>query len=520
MATIYKINQGDTISKIAESQGTNVNEILKANPNIKDPNKIYAGTSINLPSSVGTAVASPASSNPEIITQARTNMAPSEFKANVSGTLSSDAFNPQNTPDVLNNNLASVDKLISGYLTPTDEVSTAKTELASVLSRKAATQLEYRNAIAEAKKNSEGAVGGGLTSSLKAIQNEYETRLADLSLQEKQYTSVLDGNKEDIGNALAIGNYYSGIDNKKVTAQNMAQDNLTKYFDSFSGSPQIQTEVESYKQSGKISEGLKPIIATGAKAGLSTAETLSMLAYQTDKVRTAKATDDYRQQQLINASEKNTKAQNFASTMAQIQGTTALLSSQGIKPGTLEYATAMANATATSQTGITAAETAGYATLANIINNVSSLNTSLKALEDTSDIKNIILNKTGASAQSLTSPQLALLTSKINQIAAPVARAIFGERGVLTEGDIQRVMSTLPSGASTSAVRNALYKEMLTNLKAGAINKLAIDASTGRNVSGVSPYVTQLVTGLDATLSSLTPTEGTTSSGVKYKIIK
>lgn len=48
MAT-YKIKYGDTLSQIASNHNTTVDEILKANPNITDRNKIYAGTDLNLP---------------------------------------------------------------------------------------------------------------------------------------------------------------------------------------------------------------------------------------------------------------------------------------------------------------------------------------------------------------------------------------------------------------------------------------------------------------------------------------
>lgn len=525
--TTYKINQGDTLSKIAQTQGTNINELLKANPNITDPNKIFAGSMLNMPSSVGTAPATPASANPQINTDARNAMAPDKFRVNVGEILPSDAFNPKNVPDTVTSNMSSIDQAISRYLTPSDADTTTSKELSKVRAEKAKVQLRYREASERLKDISGGKTKGQLANEQQQLDSEYNKILGDISLQEKSLAETLDGSKGDLSTVLGIGNYYSGLQSKQVSAQNTAQDNLTTYFNSFSGSPQIQSEIQSYKANGQVTPGLATIIKTGQTAGLSAPETIAMLEYQTDKVRQQQALEADRDtknalanERLINAQEAGTKAQNFASTMTQITNTQTLLSQQGIKPGTLEYATAMANSTAGSQTGLTAGEKDGYTTLANIINNVSSLNTSLKAIETDNDLKNIILNKTGASVQSLTSPQLALLTSKINQIAAPVARAIFGERGVLTEGDIQRVMSTLPSGASTSEVRSALYKEMLINLKAGAINKLAMDASTGRNVTGVSPYITQLVTGLDATLSSLTPQAGTTSGGIKFKVIK
>jgi phage protein D len=46
---IYKIKYGDTLSQIAVDNDTTVNEILKLNPSIKDPNIIFAGKTIKLP---------------------------------------------------------------------------------------------------------------------------------------------------------------------------------------------------------------------------------------------------------------------------------------------------------------------------------------------------------------------------------------------------------------------------------------------------------------------------------------
>ncbi|MBM7119486.1 C40 family peptidase [Archangium primigenium] len=45
----YRIKSGDTLSAIAKSHHTTVSALMKANPQIKNANKIYAGKSLNLP---------------------------------------------------------------------------------------------------------------------------------------------------------------------------------------------------------------------------------------------------------------------------------------------------------------------------------------------------------------------------------------------------------------------------------------------------------------------------------------
>lgn len=57
----YKIKKGDNLTKIAKANGTTVQALLKANPNIKNPNLIYAGQTLKIPTNTTTTV--PGSNN-------------------------------------------------------------------------------------------------------------------------------------------------------------------------------------------------------------------------------------------------------------------------------------------------------------------------------------------------------------------------------------------------------------------------------------------------------------------------
>ena len=46
---LYTIKKGDTLSKIATANGLTLDELLAANPTIKDPNKIGLGQQIIIP---------------------------------------------------------------------------------------------------------------------------------------------------------------------------------------------------------------------------------------------------------------------------------------------------------------------------------------------------------------------------------------------------------------------------------------------------------------------------------------
>ena len=58
------IQKGQTLSGIAKQYGTTVNDLLKANPTIKNPNLIYAGSALNLPGAQASPVVAPKASVP------------------------------------------------------------------------------------------------------------------------------------------------------------------------------------------------------------------------------------------------------------------------------------------------------------------------------------------------------------------------------------------------------------------------------------------------------------------------
>nr|AIA91169.1 CAZy families CBM50 protein [uncultured Thermoanaerobacter sp.] len=46
---VYKLAKGDTLWMVAKKFGITLEEIIKANPQIKDPNKIFPGEEVNIP---------------------------------------------------------------------------------------------------------------------------------------------------------------------------------------------------------------------------------------------------------------------------------------------------------------------------------------------------------------------------------------------------------------------------------------------------------------------------------------
>lgn len=59
--TVYTVKKGDTLSKIAARNGLTLDELLAANPDIKNPNKVGEGQQIIIPAPGGGS-ANPAAS--------------------------------------------------------------------------------------------------------------------------------------------------------------------------------------------------------------------------------------------------------------------------------------------------------------------------------------------------------------------------------------------------------------------------------------------------------------------------
>jgi hypothetical protein len=462
----------------------------------------------------GTGQFIPGMSQAVVDSATTTKMAPTNFSTTIPDTLPSGAITPTNTSKNLTATVDEDRNRLMGYLKPTEPETKAIDELATIRAEGAKVYSAKAAAIDALEQNPSGMNADQLEAEKQRIGAIYDRQLDSLALREKGVAQTVNSYQQQRSGQLDTERVIQSYESTKATGARAAQDDFMGFVNAFSGSPQVQTDIEAYKNTGNISEGLKPILAQAQAAGYSPIEAMSLIQYQTDKVRKEEAAAALAQQKLLAAGDSQTKAQNLTATIQSVNSIASSLINQGVSPGSVEYANAIAQATAGSQTGLSATEVSGYATMANIGSQLLGLKDSITAVGKSSDISNIINSYAGKTVSSMTSPKVAELTAKINAIASPIARTLFGERGVLTDTDIKRVMSTMPD-AKAPAIMDALYTELIKNVRQAAINKVSLDASTGRNVSGVTPYINQLVNDLQ----SVTPTSGTTSSGIKYKII-
>jgi murein DD-endopeptidase MepM/ murein hydrolase activator NlpD len=72
----YTIKAGDTLSKIAARNGLTLAQLLQANPQITDPDRIKVGDTLNLPNGAGSGYATPPATNDSAIADASDNTQP------------------------------------------------------------------------------------------------------------------------------------------------------------------------------------------------------------------------------------------------------------------------------------------------------------------------------------------------------------------------------------------------------------------------------------------------------------
>ncbi len=92
--TQRQIKQGDTLSGLAEELKTSVNELLKLNPQIKNPDLIYAGKTLNVPGKSGSQAGSSGSESSTSGSAGKSDSVGSTKSTGTSSTGASDAKSP------------------------------------------------------------------------------------------------------------------------------------------------------------------------------------------------------------------------------------------------------------------------------------------------------------------------------------------------------------------------------------------------------------------------------------------
>lgn len=297
-----------------------------------------------------------------------------------------------------------------------------------------------------------------------------------------------------------------------ISMMGQTSDDFRSLLTTLSGSPQLQADIGTYNTTGKISPGLQPIVDKGMQAGMSPQEAISIFAYQSDSVRKQQDLENYRSQQLVNAQERiaiaGANANVKIATMQMVQNAGAQAMSEGKKPGTLDYAEAIANSTAGSKLSLPVSEVEKYTNLGILSSQLGNLKTRIEAVDKNSALGNIILSRSPRDVQSLTDKDLTILNSEVQSLSGILGKSVFGESGNLSNTDIQRVIGALPSGGNTNEVRDALYKNIVNLLSEKAILTLQNQAANGYSVAGYAPIVRQISEKADSVTGGSAPATG------------
>lgn len=349
----------------------------------------------------------------------------------------------------------------------------------------------------------------------------YTKMVSDAQKENNQFTMDMQKYQLDVFNSLKQDKQFEEtktIQEKTLAlnTRNSATDDFRSYLTTLSGSPELQKDIHTYLETGTITPGLQPIVDKGTQAGMSPTEAISIFQYQSDSVRKQQQLDDYRNAQLVLASDRNAAAANRA-TNAQlsIATTNAVVAAQsdmrakGIQPGTIAWATGTAAATGSSPRGLSATQVGKYTQMGILSNQLVSVKDAVNKVSSGDSIWNTLQTYAGRDVSSMSDATLAGLNAKLTSLSGVIGKTLYGESGNLSNSDIQRVLNALPTGAGSAELRSALYAGLLSVARDNAVLTLQSDAQAGYQVSTYVDSVQQIAKQADEALKST----GTSQAG-------
>jgi len=280
---------------------------------------------------------------------------------------------------------------------------------------------------------------------------------------------------------------------RDLNLQKASQDDLMKMIETFSTSPELQRDVDSFLSSGNPTPALEPFFKRASEAGIGTNEVASILRYGTDKARYQERQLDVQQARLNSYLDRQTTNQLWLQTQKAVTDASNSLLSQGYRPGTIDYATGVALATFGSPQKLTSADVDKYTNIMSLSNRFSELKSGVESLDKGSSLFTILTSHAGQTVQSLTSDELAVVNLQLQALSGPIGKSLFSESGNLSNTDINRMLGMMPTGKVTTKTRDALYNSMVGILADRATLVLQNDALAGKPVMNYAPAVKQLV---------------------------
>jgi len=229
----------------------------------------------------------------------------------------------------------------------------------------------------------------------------------------------------------------------------------------------------------------------------------------------------YREQQLAISNARLAAAQEnmtrFQSIQAAQSGAMAAAQGSQYSPGTIGYATAAASGS-TLGSQPTQADRDYYRDVDTLVNVADRFRGELDKLSNNTQARNAIntwiKNPLDDEAQTFLATQMPA-TYKVASIA-------FGQSGRgLSDKDVEFVSLAIGTGAQSAAAREQIFAGWLSDAAQGMVSKLQYDSLGGINVAPYAPSVDNAYTKIQTLIGSTKSTSsGTTSGGIKFKLIK
>lgn len=517
----YTIKYGDTLSGIASQTGKSMQELLTLNPSISDPNKIYAGRSINLGADAPTPAPDPNAGKKQTIAQVAKVSVPDYVEdpttTKIGKTLKSQATDKVNESairaatrariqeqiDVIN---AAVADQIANFRKTTGKnregqsyaLAAAGGRIGSATGESEIRATEDFNNQEEQTYRSEGnvKVGALLGAASRDAQAEIEAKRAAIKEGTDKYFEFLEtqgARKKDqitsfLRNMLALGVDPTEIEDKdfeKIQDQyGFTKDQLSSFFS------EIKTQQESAnREAEKEKVDLDKARMDANQFDLSEGQARYVYDPETGEAKLVAA----RAKTYAPGSGGNGGGNSSGTTLAYDDANYTLDAIRKSKGGRV----------------MTQGELKPITDIQTIVGQADAL-TSLINSVDTGPIVGIIKsnNPYDTKAQQM--------KAAITAIVPKLARGVYGEVGVLTDADIENYSRTIANLRSTGEVNKAVMAMTLDIATRSLASQLNSMAAGQRDVSRFEP----IYTGLNSKATSLKSELGygatPTSEGAAY----
>lgn len=318
-----------------------------------------------------------------------------------------------------------------------------------------------------------------ITNAAEAAQAELEAGRtgAYLSIQQNLDQSIQNYKKEMRAEQQWYSTFLQNQKAQDFTMTNASFDNFRSALSTDLPSP---TEIDNILASGQDIKktALYPILQQAMAAGMDPGAALDWVKQsaqaQQDKTGMEWAKFNLQLDREERIASKQTTAQLQSAAISRVASLQPPASSASQEDWS-NYYQAVASSSAGGKTDFRISDK--FSNLATVMRSIEPLKAAIEGLTDTDPLKNILASKAPWAEKTKE------LEAWSSANAAPLAR-LFGEKGTLAEGDVQRIKSVLGGVGTPSAVREKLFNEFTDIISSKFTTELASLARQGYDVSG------------------------------------